>query len=459
MHKKIAWACLLVPALVFLACSPDAPVPEMPQQRTVTDVDVDQIPAVVRQLENELGLSLENPRFGLIEEGVTEPLELQWGRIKMLRDTTGRKSYTFGVTDFGTDPYRFHNLVISQLPNGNFQRPYLLTYAMSDEFKGQYDRTGSVSGFKGAIQKRHFSSESEGFRGSANNGLPNYRSTVGEDPCDDETNVDGGEGPGGPGGGPGGGGPGGGQNPPNLDDTIMICYSYWIDFEDDESCGPGCVAATQSILVWVCEIVGGNPGGSDPCDVNIEIIIVEPGPPCAGNPVKRPRLAPQTVTGKTGARLTDGNTRPIVRQGGTRAHNGTDIAMPVGTTVYNMMTAKVLYTHTNKSWGNHVMVEVTINGKAHWLLYAHLASNYGSKIIPGDTIQAGDIIGESALSGNIANAIKQNATVPHLHMELVEKQSTGNYNDWRKQGHTKDVESIMTTKFDSNGNVIPNTDC
>lgn len=88
-------------------------------------------------------------------------------------------------------------------------------------------------------------------------------------------------------------------------------------------------------------------------------------------------------------------------------HQGTDIATAKGTPVYSIADGKVITSKTDVSWGKHVSIEHTINGKKVISNYAHMSKIYVEK---WDRISIGTKIGEVGSTGN--------STGNHLHFQI-----------------------------------------
>lgn len=98
----------------------------------------------------------------------------------------------------------------------------------------------------------------------------------------------------------------------------------------------------------------------------------------------------------------------------TRAHEGLDYAVPVGTQIQSTTNGKVVYTGYNAGgYGKYIKVQ-DIDGNSH--IYAHLSEILVNQ---GDEVTRYSVIG---LSGNTGRT-----TGPHLHYEV--KDSAGNVLD------------------------------
>lgn len=100
--------------------------------------------------------------------------------------------------------------------------------------------------------------------------------------------------------------------------------------------------------------------------------------------------------------------RAAPTSGASTTHNGTDIAVPVGTSVRSPWAGKVTSIMTNNAGGLQ-MVITHYNG--YKTGYAHLSKTLSNI---GDVVMAGQVI---ALSGNTGNT-----TGPHLHFTLTNPQ-------------------------------------
>jgi len=91
-------------------------------------------------------------------------------------------------------------------------------------------------------------------------------------------------------------------------------------------------------------------------------------------------------------------------------HTGTDFAANVGTQIRATKGGAVVFSGYSGGWGQaygyHVIISSYHNGKMIRHMYAHLSSR---KVVAGQRVKAGDVIG---LSGNTGNT-----TGPHLHYE------------------------------------------
>lgn len=171
--------------------------------------------------------------------------------------------------------------------------------------------------------------------------------------------------------------------------------------------------------------------------------------PCIGNPLKNPRIAPQTNSGIQGGRFTTNENGTAVRNGGTKDHYGLDIDVDHGEALFSMYDGQVITRGYDKEgWGKWLMVRYFVDGKEIWTVYAHLNT---IQIEDNVMFSPGLPLATSGFSGNLKGAIEKGYAIQHLHVEMKE-------NGWKGKDKIN-PEDYLTTKFDSNGNVIAGTDC
>tara|TARA_R110000823_G_scaffold315678_2_gene449449 strand:- start:15578 stop:16864 length:1287 start_codon:yes stop_codon:yes gene_type:complete len=419
--------------------------PEIIPTRSIRDLTYKDVPNVVSQLQEGLGLRGGNDRLSVNDEGRTYGVIIDWNRITELVDTVGNTNYTFAVVDEDEDPYTFHNLIIGKNEEGYWKRPYLLTYVMGEEFRPKYDATGSTEGFTGKVLKRYITSGLSSTRASSNDdyyGDP----YVSNDPCDKETEVV----------NPpssGGGGGGGDYVPPNIDDNpdmgFYYCYAYWIDFDYSGPCD-ATVCGRQSILVTVCEDFQMSAAGSDPCDEGIdEVAIIDPEGPCPGDPLKTMKVA------SSGGSKERGGTFGDTRANNTQFHDGVDLKATPGTTFRPIKAGRVIYVrdtfdtyeYKKDSYGNKVIVRTTLDdGSILDLHYNHMDEVF---VRVGDEIDTNTLVGETGQTGNAA----RESVVPHLH---VKAQVTVNGVPVTKKDNRNNPALYMNSVILGNGLVVSN---
>lgn len=242
---------ILVAFAVFLSsCADEIIEPELPPTRSFRNLTFKDVPNVVNKLQEGLGLRGGNKRLSVNEGDRTYGVIIDWERITELIDTVGNTNYTFAVIDEDENPYTFHNLIIGKNEQGYWKRPYLLTYIMGDEFKAQYDATGSTDGFTGRVLKRYINSGLSTQRGVSNDDYYGDPYAGSGDPCNRETTIIN------PGNNTSGGGNPDNEYIPEPDLDYEVCYGIWEDSEV-ESCSSGandyCTIIRPPILVIVCE--------------------------------------------------------------------------------------------------------------------------------------------------------------------------------------------------------------
>lgn len=445
-RKPISSIWLICLIALMVRCAPeDVAEPELPAQRNFRDLSYEQIPGVVDALTTQLGIKRGYDELSTSNEDGEVLIKIDWERIVELTDSAGRVNYTFAVDDEDNAPYTFHNLVIGKTLEGEYKRPYLLTYIMSEEFKVTYDQTGSIKGFNGKVLKRYFS-ESVFSTPRGNSSDPSDtdpRSTDG-DPCDKEGEI--------------------GTNntsPGTLTWSTgagTICEAKWIDYPSEpcESDGyNGCVQSIRSVFVTECRSTEqNNSSDTDPCpDDDGEVAVVEPAEkPCPGDPVPNPEIAPQTYSKVKGARYGDdarkqwnANKTALIDKG----HYGVDLKNSLGDPVHSMFDGTIIDTGEDSGgWGNWIMVKSTVGGQDIIMLYAHLDKYTQTS----GTIKAGGELGKAGNSGNLKDAIKKGKAIQHLHVESRIGST------WSTATKTN-PENYVATKFGDDGKVSQKTKC
>ncbi len=407
---KMKRLCIFIPFVILtllnLSCNRQEPIPEFQKERSIRDIGLNQVPEIESLLAESLGLNegMKENRFELNDGNELLSLEIDWSKIVELIDTLGNTNYSIAIKDEQNGPYIFHNLVVGKTPEGFLKRPYLMTYIMSDEFRAQYDNSQSIKGFQGTVKKRHLTINTGNTDGYSSSPFQ-LKSSIDSDPCDTETGISGDS--------PSGGG-GEGLPTVNTDDTTFTyCISYWVDFDDDESCGMGCVTASRSILITECFDVSYSSSDSDPCDNSGEVAVIDPNKPCPGDPLPNMEIASSGASGKKGG------TFGYTRSKGTQFHDGVDLMASPGTVFNSILPGKVIYientfkrnTYQRNSYGNYIVVRSTLSdGTIIDISYNHLNNTFVSL---GDTVNSQTTLGTTGLTGN---ASSEN-TNGHLHVK------------------------------------------
>ena len=101
---------------------------------------------------------------------------------------------------------------------------------------------------------------------------------------------------------------------------------------------------------------------------------------------------------------------------GSEIHSGVDYEADKGTPVKAITSGTVVRASEHPDYGNVIVIDhgpIGPNGERTYSLYAHLEDN--SMIVkPGDTVNEGDVIGESGNSGR-----SRGKTGDHLHFEVI----------------------------------------
>lgn len=92
-------------------------------------------------------------------------------------------------------------------------------------------------------------------------------------------------------------------------------------------------------------------------------------------------------------------------------HQGIDLAADDGTPMYAMAGGVVAESGPASGFGNWIVIDHTIDGKAYSTVYGHMWDD-GLAVSAGDTVTAGQHIGDVGSNGG--------STGPHLHLEVWE---------------------------------------
>jgi murein DD-endopeptidase MepM/ murein hydrolase activator NlpD len=107
-------------------------------------------------------------------------------------------------------------------------------------------------------------------------------------------------------------------------------------------------------------------------------------------------------------------------------HQGVDLYAPVGTPVRAVGSGEIVETgdQGEKGYGKYAIIKFDVNWKTYYALYAHLSKHIDAKDADGNPrkVSAGEIIGETGISGNAKNMKGENQ---HLHFELATESTFG----------------------------------
>lgn len=141
-------------------------------------------------------------------------------------------------------------------------------------------------------------------------------------------------------------------------------------------------------------------------------------PPCPGDPVPNPEIAPQKNSGIQGG-LYGTCTRfskTYVCAPKARFHEGIDLKTPYGAPIYAMYDGVAKLQEQEGGAGHHVSITSKVNGKTVRHVYFHL-QNEGRA---SGAVKAGDIIGYQGVSGNLKTAIDKGLSESHIHLKVEE---------------------------------------
>jgi murein DD-endopeptidase MepM/ murein hydrolase activator NlpD len=102
----------------------------------------------------------------------------------------------------------------------------------------------------------------------------------------------------------------------------------------------------------------------------------------------------------------------MVRNGGSRAHQGWDLYARPLTPCYAIADGKIFRTPSSPSYGKMVILEFEHRGTSLFAFYCHLSMQL---VGPDQMVKRGDIVG---LTGNTGNASGMRGDDQHLHFEL-----------------------------------------
>jgi murein DD-endopeptidase MepM/ murein hydrolase activator NlpD len=168
--------------------------------------------------------------------------------------------------------------------------------------------------------------------------------------------------------------------------------------------------------------------------------------PCPGDPMKSPAIAPSSPGNVKGGRF------GYTRNGGTKFHDGTDIAAVANTPLYSMYGGTVTGVRTSfqpneyaiASYGNYIEIESNVNGTIVYLKYNHL-NGVGQGITVGTQITQGQLIG---ITGTTGNAADPGVVNKHLHIQAKDE-----------NGNKEDPETFIGTKFDKTTGKVTSSPC
>lgn len=102
----------------------------------------------------------------------------------------------------------------------------------------------------------------------------------------------------------------------------------------------------------------------------------------------------------------------MVRNGGARAHQGWDLAAPVGTPVFAIRPGRIVDVRDEGDYGVQVTLEFEHGPRLLYAFYAHLLS---VRCAEGEPVGEGATLGYTGMTGNARHL---SARESHLHFEV-----------------------------------------
>lgn len=108
----------------------------------------------------------------------------------------------------------------------------------------------------------------------------------------------------------------------------------------------------------------------------------------------------------------ENHTFGMVRNGGTRAHQGWDFYAPIGTPCYAIADGSVAMIYESEAYGLVCVIGFQHEGRILYAAYAHLSK---VDVKQGYAVKRGQVIGATGESGNAKGMTKPDQ---HLHFEI-----------------------------------------
>jgi peptidoglycan LD-endopeptidase LytH len=102
----------------------------------------------------------------------------------------------------------------------------------------------------------------------------------------------------------------------------------------------------------------------------------------------------------------------MVRNAGTRPHQGWDMLAPIGTECFAIADGTVAAVYKSEAYGDVIELAFDFKGQKLFAAYAHLSA---VKVGKGESVRKGQLIG---LTGDSGNAARLNRSEMHLHFEI-----------------------------------------
>lgn len=109
----------------------------------------------------------------------------------------------------------------------------------------------------------------------------------------------------------------------------------------------------------------------------------------------------------------------MVRNNGTRPHQGWDMLAPIGTECFAIADGTVSEIYDSEAYGKVVELAFRFDNRKLFAAYAHLSK---VEVKEGEQVKRGQLIG---LTGNSGNASKLNKSEMHLHFEIRSQSRPG----------------------------------
>lgn len=122
----------------------------------------------------------------------------------------------------------------------------------------------------------------------------------------------------------------------------------------------------------------------------------------------------------------ENHTFGMVRNGGTRAHQGWDFYAEPGTPCYAIADGAVAMIYESEAYGLVIVCSFQHDGRTLYAAYCHLSK---AEVKQGVVVRKGDKIG---LTGNSGNAVSMRGLDQHLHFEIRTMPRPGKGLDGRK---------------------------
>lgn len=102
----------------------------------------------------------------------------------------------------------------------------------------------------------------------------------------------------------------------------------------------------------------------------------------------------------------------MVRNGGSRPHQGWDLYSTPGTNIYAIADGEIVRTSTAGDLGTTIYLKFKHKGEDYFAVYAHLKTMHVNE---GEHVVRGQVIGQT---GNTGNASSMTGEDQHLHFEI-----------------------------------------